>query len=307
MGACQPLRRIACCCTLPLLLALAAPAHAEDSAPASAVSATVFPNTASSVNAAILAPASGVSATRNIPEISFPTLVLSNVKYVLTSPSRWDDSDWHTLEWGSAAVLGTALVIDGPWRDEMRRHTPNNNPVIKQVERLGAQYAPGVVGGFFVAGLLGSNRAMDTAEDAFTASLIASGIISPSIKLLAGRARPRQNMGVNYFRPFSKANASFPSGHTTEAFVLASVISGHYTSPWVSYLSYGLAGTVGLARTYHDAHFASDVLAGALIGGYTGHNVVKYSEFLRHGSGMTIAVLPEVGDGVRGMRVVGNF
>ena len=301
MGAPLPLARLVCC-TL-LLSTFTLPAFAD--APASGVDATA---PASSVNATAPAPASGVSAAQTEDSnISFPSLVLRNVKHVLTAPARWDDNDWHTLEWGSVAVVGTALVIDRPWRDEMRRHYPNKNPVIKQVERFGAQYSPAVVGGFFVAGLMGSDSAMDTAEDAFTASLIASGIITPSIKLLSGRARPRYNMGVNYFKSFSNRNSSFPSGHTTEAFVLASVISGHYQSPWVSYLSYGIAGTVGLARTYHDAHFASDVLAGALIGGFTGHTVVKYSDRLRSGKGMTVAILPDVEPGGVGVRLVGNF
>lgn len=306
------LNRLVCCTllltsfTLPAFADSPAPATGVDAiAPASAVSATT---PASSVSATAPAPASGVSAAQTGDNsIPFTSLVFRNVKHVLTAPARWDDSDWHTLEWGSVAVVGTALVIDHPWRDEMRRHFPNNNPVIKQVERFGAQYSPAVVGGFFIAGLAGSDSAMDTAEDAFSASLIASGIITPSIKLLAGRARPRVNMGVNYFKPFSNRNSSFPSGHTTEAFVLASVVSGHYTSTWVSCLSYGIAGTVGLARTYHDAHFASDVLAGALIGGFTGHTVVKYSDRLRSGRGMTVAVLPDLEPGVTGIRLVGNF
>lgn len=237
---------------------------------------------------------------------SYPTLVVEDVTHVLTAPARWDDNDWRKAELGTLAVVGTALVIDHPWRDEMRRHAPNNNGFLTQVERFGSQYSVGVVGGFLVVGALsGNENTLETGEDSLTASLIASGIITPTLKLAFGRARPRANKGVDYFRPFSSANASFPSGHTTEAFALASVISCHYEETWVSYTAYGIAGLVGVARTYHDAHFASDVLAGALIGTVVGNSVVGYNRE-RRGSGK-VALLPEFAPGMAGVRLVGNF
>ncbi len=237
---------------------------------------------------------------------SYPELVVDDVKHVITAPERWDGDDWTKAELGTLAVVGTALVIDHPWRNEMRRQTPNNKFML-QIERFGAQYSVAVVGGFLVVGALGGNEnTLQTGEDMLTASLIASGIITPALKLAFGRARPRANMGVNYFKPFSNANASFPSGHTTEAFVLASVVSGHYDETWVSYASYSIAGLVGLARTYHDAHFASDVLAGALIGTFVGKSVVDYNRERRAGKGK-VALLPDIAPGKVGVRLAGNF
>ncbi len=236
---------------------------------------------------------------------SYPGLAVDDVKHVLTAPQRWDSDDWKTAGWSTFAVVGTAFVIDHPWRNEMRRQTPNNQFLL-QVERFGAQYAVGVVGGFLAVGAIsGNEHTLQVGEDTLTASLIASGIITPTLKLAFGRARPRANKGVDYFRPFSNANASFPSGHTTEAFALASVISGHYEETWVSYTTYGIAGLVGVARTYHDAHFASDVLAGAIIGTVVGNSVVGYNRE-RRGSGK-VALLPEFAPGMAGVRLVGNF
>ncbi len=235
---------------------------------------------------------------------SYPELAIDDVKHALTSPAHWDDDDWKKAEWSALAVVGTALVIDHPWRNLMRRQTPNNS-FLTQVEKFGSQYSVAVVGGFLVAGALSGNETiLQTGEDTLTASLIASGIITPALKLTFGRARPRANQGVNYFRPFSNANASFPSGHTTEAFALASVISGHYEENWVSYVSYSIAGLVGVARTYHDAHFASDVLAGAMIGTFVGKSVVDYNRERRAGK---VALLPEFAPGMVGIRVAGNF
>jgi hypothetical protein len=237
--------------------------------------------------------------------LSYPELLVDDVKHVVTAPARWESEDWKKAEWGTLAVAGTALVIDHPWHNEMRRHAPSNNNFMLQVERFGAQYSVAVVGGFYLVGAIsGNENAVQVGEDGLTASLIASGIITPAIKLVAGRARPRANQGVNYFRPFSSANASFPSGHTTEAFVLASVIANHYEETWVSCASYSVAGLVGIARTYHDAHFASDVLAGAIIGTLVGKSVVSYNRERRAGK---VALLPDIAPGIVGLRLAGNF
>ncbi len=236
---------------------------------------------------------------------SYPEMVVDDVKHVLTAPARWDEQDWRNAGWASLAVVGTAIAIDRPLRDEMRRHAPNNNNFLLQVERLGAEYAVGVVGAFYVAGAVsGNDNAVQVAQDSIAASLIASGIITPAIKLAVGRSRPRQNTGIGYFKPFGNANASFPSGHTTEAFALASVIANHYEETWVTCASYSVAGLVGIARTYHDAHFASDVVAGAMIGTLVGKSVVSYNQRLRAGK---VALLPDITPEMRGLRLVGIF
>ncbi len=280
--------------TCTLLCCIFSAAHAAD--------ATGTPPTASTPPAAADGTSPG-NAGSGTP--SYPALVWDDVGHVLTAPARWDDGDWKRAGWSAAAVIGTALVIDHPWRDFMRRQNPNNG-FLAQVEKFGSQYSVGVVGGFLAVGALsGNENTLDTGEDSLAASLIASGIITPTIKLAFGRARPRANKGVGYFKPFSDANASFPSGHTTEAFALASVISGHYEETWVSYTAYGIAGLVGVARTYHDAHFASDVLAGAMIGTVVGNSVVAYNRERRRGN--KVALVPQLAPGVMGVQLVGSF
>ena len=114
--------------------------------------------------------------------------------------------------------------------------------------------------------------------DGAAATLVASGIISPALKYMVGRARPYADRGTHYFTPFSNGNASFPSGETTQAFAVASVIAEHYDPLWVKVSSYGIASLVGMARIYQDAHWTSDALAGALIGTAVGTAIVHYNE-----------------------------
>ena len=88
-----------------------------------------------------------------------------------------------------------------------------------------------------------------------------------------GRSRPSTGHGDSHFRPFG-GSYSFPSGHTTQAFAVATVIAEHYDSPWVKVASYGLASAVGFARINNNSHWMSDVVAGAAIGFFVGETVV---------------------------------
>lgn len=237
-------------------------------------------------------------------ELSYPDVAINDVKHVVAAPAHWEEAEWRKVGWTSLAVISTAIVVDRPWRDEMRRHS-GNDPFIKQVERFGAEYAPLVLGGFYVAGLASDDKnAEQVAQDGLTASIIASGLITPAIKLAVGRSRPRNNVGIAHFQPFSDPNASFPSGHTTEAFALASVIAAHYQEDWVGYSAYSVAGMVGLARTYHDAHFASDVLMGAVIGTLVGKSVVAHSPATHSDK---LILLPDFSQGLIGIHIFGRF
>lgn len=235
---------------------------------------------------------------------TYPQLLADDITQVISAPARWESSEWRNAGWLSLGILTTAALVDRPLQDEMRRHAPNNNRAVLQVERLGAQYSVLVLGSFYLVGTTGNETASEVAQDGLAASLIASGLIAPTIKLVVGRSRPRTNSGTAHFKPFSDLNASFPSGHTTEAFALAAVIAEHYEQPWVSYSAYGLASFVGLARSYHSAHFASDIVAGAALGTWVGQSVVEHNQGYRR---KQLALLPEVRQGSLGIRLAGLF
>ena len=60
---------------------------------------------------------------------------------------------------------------------------------------------------------------------------------------------------------------SFPSGHTSQAFFMATLLVQHFhASVWAALLLYGIALLVGITRVYVGAHYPRDVLAGAILG-----------------------------------------
>jgi undecaprenyl-diphosphatase len=107
-----------------------------------------------------------------------------------------------------------------------------------------------------------------------------SGIVADIIKPIAGRARPTLwlNHSIFGFDPFTSAGFlwnGMPSGHSTSAFALACSLSLLYPRARVLWFAFGLL--IAASRIMVDAHYLSDVCAGAMLGWLT------VSLFHKHG------------------------
>jgi membrane-associated phospholipid phosphatase len=231
------------------------------------------------------------------------TIALKDTVYVLGSPVRWDGEQWLVVGGAAVGVVVLAAFADVAARDATQSHqTQALDDLTRIVEPFGAEYSWAVLGAYGIVGLVFHDaEARDTAIDGIIASLLASGIITPAMKFAVGRARPNQDVSPTSFHPFQSGYASFPSGHATQAFAVASVISAHSDKLWVSLSAYTLAGLVAFARVYHNAHWTSDVTAGALIGTAVGQGVVALNKRLRSGESHVRTVFaPILGQRERG-------
>lgn len=94
------------------------------------------------------------------------------------------------------------------------------------------------------------------------------------IKAITRRERPSDiPTGGSYEGTFFNGGksplkgSSFPSGHATAAFSVATVVAYRYRNhKWVPWAAYGLATAIGLSRIANEAHFPSDVFLGSAIG-----------------------------------------
>lgn len=118
-------------------------------------------------------------------------------------------------------------------------------------------------------------------------ALAHTGITVYTLKMLSGRQRPFYENGIdkwhlfpNSLNQFSDASSSkytsFPSGHAAIAFSVASIIaSRERNSKFVPIAAYSAASLIALSRIIDDKHYASDVLAGSLIGYGIGKMIIN--------------------------------
>lgn len=213
---------------------------------------------------------------------NLPWLLLDDTRHLITAPARWDRSDWLTAGASAAAVLGTGLLLDHAGEKFMANHANASwDRMAKDVQNLGSTPSVLIAGGTYLAGVAFKDpEVRATGIDTMVTMGLAQVLLTLPLKVVVGRSRPSAGKGASDFHPLN-GGESFPSGHTTQAFALASVIAEHADRPWVSCVSYGLAGLVGVARMEQRQHFTSDVVAGGLIGTFVGKAVVAYNQTLR--------------------------
>jgi membrane-associated phospholipid phosphatase len=133
----------------------------------------------------------------------------------------------------------------------------------KSLETAGGWPSSVLVVGLFTAGRLSHEpgfRAMS--YDLLDATIINFGY-TELLKVTVRRERPDRSN-----------NQSFPSGHSSNAFALATVAERHYG--WkVGVPAYALAAAIGYARVVRDKHYLSDSVAGAALGYIVGRTVVR--------------------------------
>ncbi|HEY7505533.1 MAG TPA: phosphatase PAP2 family protein [Gemmatimonadales bacterium] len=177
----------------------------------------------------------------------------------------------HTLRWWEAAIvvwpaLGL-MTADASVTHEFREHaTSSAEHLAATFRRVGQPEVYALLPlGVLATGAVMHNPAVVRAGGRLVATVVVSTVAFQTLKLVSGRARPDAEEGPIDFRPFS-GQASFPSGHSTVAFALATSISDDLHNPWATAALYGIAAGTAWSRVYNERHWASDVVVGAALG-----------------------------------------
>ncbi|HTY37765.1 MAG TPA: phosphatase PAP2 family protein [Bacteroidota bacterium] len=217
----------------------------------------------------LLIPVFCVSPLRAQNSYNFSQFGHETVDFI-KQPVHWDGNDWLKL---GLAGAGTFLVmqIDQPVRDEMMKDRNYYNSVpIKFGRYWGETYTTAIAAGAFALhGLLTENNATKKVGFEIVQAALYSGGLTTALKLALGRARPFMNEGTSRYRLFTiwdDGYHSFPSGHTTLAFALSTVLSRNADSRTLKVLAYVPAAMTVFSRVYQDYHWTSDCVAGAIIG-----------------------------------------
>jgi membrane-associated phospholipid phosphatase len=104
-------------------------------------------------------------------------------------------------------------------------------------------------------------------------AFLSSGVVAQVFKNTIYALRPRVFFEASRYvfelDTFSKSGvgaSSFPSGHTTSAFAVATALCVCSKNRFLHMLFFGAAVLVGYSRIYLAQHFPADVLAGAVVG-----------------------------------------
>ena len=94
-----------------------------------------------------------------------------------------------------------------------------------------------------------------------------------------GRSRPYTGAGTTEFEPFkfrsTTDSRSFPSGHTTSAFAMMTVLAKQYDHLWIKIPAYTIAVSVAMQRIESRNHWGADIVVGGVIGYSVGNALVN--------------------------------
>ena len=207
-------------------------------------------------------------------------------KLFVKQPTKWVNKDWLRF---TAVVTTTVAVM--PFDEAVTNSTQGNqqyytSAVVEGGRMYGEWYSIiGIAGGFSLYGWI----AKDTAAKKVSIELLQAGLyaelITSVLKTVIGRARPAYTDNAFTYKPFTLLDYNFqsmPSGHTTSAFALSTILSRHAHTTFLKILAYVPAGLTMFSRLYQHQHWLSDEVIGAAIGYFVGNWVVDLHEGKRH-------------------------
>lgn len=249
-------------------------------------------------------PAAYNSNTKFTPRTYF-ILLGSDLKQAFTKPFHMKKRDW-----GYTAIFlgaGGALYLADEPIQRTALKLRNNSAAVRNtsvyVSNFGGLYETYTLAAFAAYGYIFKVDKMQTTTLLATQAYLTGGAVESVLKFLTGETRPQSYAdGIEaeprFKGPFGKTtllpgkgnvNSAFPSGHTTVAFAAATVFAMEYRNhPYIPVIAYSAATLIGLSRITNNAHWATDVFAGAALGYLVGRQVVNnYHRYMEIKQGKT--------------------
>ncbi|HEY6064768.1 MAG TPA: phosphatase PAP2 family protein [Thermoanaerobaculia bacterium] len=194
---------------------------------------------------------------------------------IATAPLHWDGADW-TRFGGAVVIVGGLMLADKTIDREMQQNRSRfTNRVSAATTALGGAWSQNLGIGYLLVGYAAKNWELrETGREVLEAGILSHLLDKYVLKNAFGRERPFESDGETRFHPFS-SHDSFPSGHATQAFSLASVVAMRAKGWVVPTIAYTAATLVAFDRVNDRVHFASDVVAGAILGTAIGRFIVS--------------------------------
>ena len=238
--------------------------------------------------AIVLAPALTVHAQTSPEPTPSPTVsstpsagreffknILEDQKAIWTAPFHLRRMDTKWVVPGSIGLMALATTdrMTGDEMGEFDRQLKTS----RVVSYAGSVYGLGAVAASFYLAGRQTNDARTKETGLLSAeALVDSVIVGAGLKGITQRARPLTGKERS---EFFDGGSSFPSGHSIQAWSVATVVANEYSDRRsVQIAAYGIASAVSVARFTGQKHYLSDVLAGSAMG----YGIGKYVYHKRH-------------------------
>jgi membrane-associated phospholipid phosphatase len=211
---------------------------------------------------------------------------------ILVVPFHWSAADWERAA-GAAVLIGGLMLQDEHLDHQFQKYRSNFTDRVSQATTgFGGAYGVNTGVAFLIVGYaFRSWNLRETGRETLEAGFLSNLLDKWVLKYAFGRERPLRSGGKTVFHPGS-SNDSFPSGHATEAFAVASVIAMRSPGWVLPTIAYTAATLVAFDRVNDRVHFASDVAAGAVLGTAIGRFLVARHRRARAESKTTLEIVP---------------
>ncbi|HEY3250398.1 MAG TPA: phosphatase PAP2 family protein [Ignavibacteria bacterium] len=177
-------------------------------------------------------------------------------------------------KWG-ITILSIIAIAFAFYLDEAVRTviTGINNNIADTLFTFGRWYGGGMPTfylflGLYIIGLIFQKFKLRETGLLIGETYVFSGLITLIFKSAVGRWRPYTNKGDLVFNGWSWTNDqqfSYYSGHAAVAFALSTVLASMTDNKYLKAFYYLMAVITCISRIYHNMHWFSDVLTGALV------------------------------------------
>jgi len=213
--------------------------------------------------------------------------LIEDTKLYFTAPLRWETQDWMQFV-GTVFTIGVAHEFDRSVRHAFE--PSGGHPLDGQDPNSTRDAIPALalVAGTWVVGVVSGDKAERHEAWNMAEAVGFSAVDTVLLKYISGRRRPNETESPD---EWFQGGDSFPSLHVSAAFAAGTVFaeSGEPKHRWIRRtVGYGIAGATAYARLHDNAHWFSDVVAGAAIGVSTALFVVDRDRAATRHAGFSV-------------------
>jgi membrane-associated phospholipid phosphatase len=184
----------------------------------------------------------------------------------------------------SLTVNSSSFAQGAKWENKMLRVAEKNrtttlNSFFKIVSKFNNPVCLSGPAALFGTGLVNNNTILKKKALFNAESIAVAEIFTFSMKVTIRRLRP-SNFDSTFVTLVNSRTKAFPSGHTAEAFAMATAMSIAVPKWYVIVPAYAWASLIAYARVYLGVHYPTDAIGGAIVGSGSTYLMYRLNKWL---------------------------